>query len=76
MKEENQSDRYGYSVHTKKLVRPMGRTTHIGKVTRIVDRQYGVDLRPDDFGESWGDSEQEAREKMHKIVADWIAAQQ
>jgi hypothetical protein len=73
---EQPTKRYGYSIHTNQLIRPMGAITHIAKVTRMVDRQRQADIPADQFGEAWGQDEDDARRKMKGTVEAWIAAQE
>ena len=69
---DESSERYGYSIHTE-AIRPMGKTTHVAKVTRMVDRKLGVDVPFP--GEAWGESAADALSKMKELVEKWIAAQ-
>jgi hypothetical protein len=69
-------NRYGYDIITEIIQPPMGKITHCGKVTRLVDRKKNINIPVSQFSESWGESRNDAYEKMRITVETWIAKQE
>jgi hypothetical protein len=64
---------YDYIITVEMLIPPMGKLNYFAKVSHFYQRG-GTNHGPFDneFGETWGDSEEDARQKMIEKLTDWI----
>lgn len=67
---------YDYEIVTEKLNPPLGENHYAAKVQMMV-KFLGTGqterINPN-IGEMWGKTQQEAYQKVHRAVEDWIAA--
>jgi len=70
--------RYDYEVFTEKLDPPIGGLRRYAAtviLTRLHDNRPSERIAVDGLGEMWGNTEQEAYQKMRQAVEDWISQQ-
>lgn len=65
---------YLYLISARKLLRPMGEWKYFAKVSHLYKKgdEENKEIDNHHFGETYGETEEIAQDKMHQLLIEWI----